>query len=178
MPPRDHFEATVDQIIALFGELQNTSDRVTAITCAAFLDDTLGAALMARFVRVGVEWKERIFTGTNAPLGTFYSKTIAGYALGLFGPQTYTDLAIIRTIRNDFAHTPAPLRFTDTVIASKCARLKTPGRIELGLGSPFSTETGPKAIYAQTVFHIASHLLGPVRVKPPPSRPSFPSGLP
>jgi hypothetical protein len=177
MPPRDHFEATFEQIVALVGELQNVSDRVTAISCAAFLDDTVGAALMARFIPIGVTWKDRIFTGVNAPFGSFYSKMVAGYALGLFGPLTYADLNIIRSVRNDFAHTATPLLFTDEAISKKCGQLTTPSRTELGLGMPFPGETGPKVTYAQTALGIANRLLVPIRRAPPP-RPSVPTDLP
>ena len=68
MPPRDYFlGATLDQVVALLSELQNVSDRVAAISAAAFLDDTLGAALLARFVIMGKTWKNRLFSSENAP---------------------------------------------------------------------------------------------------------------
>lgn len=175
MPPRDHFEgASFEQIEELFHELHNVSDRVTAITCAAFLDDMLGAALLDRFVKLGATWKDRIFNSPNAPLSSFYSKAVTGYALGLFGALTYGDLDIIRHVRNQFAHTATPVQFKDEGIAQLCSKLTTPNRINLGLGSPFPLDPGPKGRYARTVSGIAQALLTGDDI----SQPSFPTSLP
>jgi hypothetical protein len=97
----------------MFAETGNASDRVAAVACAAFLDDSLGAALSARFVRLGKGWEDRIFSGGTAPLGTFSAKIRLGYALALFRPSTQKDLDLIRTIRNAFAHTASPVFFSD-----------------------------------------------------------------
>jgi hypothetical protein len=177
MPPRDYFlAATIDEVVTLFGELQNASDRVSAISAAAFLDDTLGAALLARFVRVGTTWKDRMFSTPNAPFSSFYSKSVAGFAMGLFGPLTYADLTNVRRIRNEFAHTATPLHFSDPNIASHCEALTTPSRVNMGLGTPFPLETGPKVQYARTVYGIAITLIGQTRSAV--TRPSFPDALP
>jgi DNA-binding MltR family transcriptional regulator len=177
MPPRNYFEGFTDgTFLALLGELQNVSDRVTAISAAAFLDDTLGAALLARFVRIGVTWKDRIFSAPNAPLGSFYSKTALGYALGLFGPSTYGDLDIIRKVRNEFAHTATPLQFNDATVAALCGRLTSAGRFQMGLGTLLLSETGPKVDYVRSVYGIAVTLLGQMRSAPP--QPTFPTVLP
>jgi hypothetical protein len=112
MPPRDHFEGTPEQIEAMFIEMGSVSDRVAAVCCLAFLDDSLGAALAARFVRLGREWEDRIFGGANGPLSTFSAKIRLGYALAILGPATYKDLDIMRSVRNDFAHTAGPISFT------------------------------------------------------------------
>ena len=177
MPPRDYFEGFSDgTFLALLGELQDVSDRVAAISAAAFLDDTLGAALLARFVKVGVTWKDRIFSSPNAPLSSFYSKTVIGYALGLFGPTIYADLDIIRKIRNEFAHTATPLQFNDTAIAALCSRLTSSNRFQMGLGTLLVSESGPKVEYVRSVYGIAVTLLGQMRSVS--SRPAFPSVLP
>jgi DNA-binding MltR family transcriptional regulator len=136
---RDHFEGSDQQVMAMFAEMQNVNDRVAAVSCTAFLDDSIGAALAAHFVRLGKQWQDLIFSGPTAPLSTFAGKIRVGYALGLYGSATCKDLDIMRSIRNDFAHTAGPLSFTDTVIADKCSRLSTPRRIikgELGGLSP------------------------------------------
>ena len=108
---------TLEEFIALAGELQNVSDRVVAISCAAWLDDTLGSVLAAHLVRMGQQWLDRVFDSPTAPLGNFSSKIVIGYAMGLFGPRTRADLEIIRAVRNTFAHTPGPVLFTGAGIA-------------------------------------------------------------
>jgi hypothetical protein len=137
MPSHDPSEGrTIEQEIALFAEMAHVSDRVAAIACAAFLDGALMTALAARFVRMGKEWRDRIFSGAAAPLGTFSGKIRLGYALALYGPLTYRDLEIIRQIRNDFAHTAAPLTFDDPEIAEKCGRLTESYSRVIFTGSP------------------------------------------
>lgn len=123
MPPRKHFEGTIAHIASVFTETLHVSDRVAAISCAALLDDTLGAAIAARFIKMGKDWEDRIFIDHNAPLGTFASKIVVGYAMGLFGPLTRANLDRIRSIRNDFAHSAAPVSFDAPVISNKCNQL-------------------------------------------------------
>ena len=123
MPPRKHFEETIEHIASIFIETLNVSDRVAAISCAALLDDILGAVLAARFIKLGKDWQDRIFSDPSATLGTFYSKILIGYAIGVFGPMTRANLDIIRSVRNDFAHSATPLTFDEEDIAKKCRRL-------------------------------------------------------
>jgi DNA-binding MltR family transcriptional regulator len=123
MPFRKHFKGTAQEMGSLFQEMRNASDRVAAIACAAVLDDTLGTIISDRFIRLGKEWEDRIFTNQGAPLGTFHAKIIIGYAMGLIGPVARADLHLIRTIRNDFAHSGNPVRFDDPEISAKCNRI-------------------------------------------------------
>jgi hypothetical protein len=169
MSLRDDIEVTLDQFTALFNEMQNTSDRVAAVSCAAWVDDTLSAALATQFVKMGKTWVDRIFDGPTAPLGTLSAKIVIGYALGLFGPLTRADLEIIRAVRNDFAHTAGPILFTDPEIANKCNRLTTPIRVGVGIGTAFALEDppGPKALYVRTAQHVAGRLIGRTRATQP-----------
>jgi hypothetical protein len=158
-------QSGVRRIQALFEEMQNANDRVAAVSSAAWVDDTLAAALSTRFVKMGKTWTDRVFDGAGAPLGTFSAKIVIGYALGLFGPLTRTDLDTIRSIRNDFAHNAGPLLFTQPDIAAKCAKLTTPSRAGFGMGAAFSLESppGPKALYVRTAQYIAGRLINGAR---------------
>jgi hypothetical protein len=176
MPPRDHFEGSREQVAVLFDEMHHVSDRVAAVSCASFVDDTLGAAIAARFVRLGRQWEKKVFSGADAPLGTLSAKIRLGFALGLYGPRTCADLDIIRSVRNDFAHTAGPILFTDPEIKAKCRRFTTPQRLTMGLATPFIGQTGPKALYVQTAQQISSYLIGAIRAVPL-QRPSFPDAL-
>ena len=175
MPPRDYLKGiSQGEFLALFMEMRHASDRVAAISCVAYLDDTLGWALSARFVARGKQWEARVFSGPDAPLGTLSAKIRLGYALGLYGPMTCADLDLIRAIRNDFAHTALPLSFADAGISGKVSRLKTP--LPRGLGGPFPPND-PKEIYAATVYQIALCVLGDLMNRQI-QRPSFPPTLP
>jgi hypothetical protein len=175
MPPRDYFKGiSKDEFYALFAEMRHASDRVAAVSCAAYLDDTLGWALSARFVVLGKRWEGRLFSGSDAPLGTLSAKVRLGYALALYGPITCADLGLIREIRNDFAHTAKPLSFAKSDIGAKVSRLKTflPG----GLGGPFPPDD-PKQIFAATAQQIAFCLMDDLTSRSIAS-PTFPSTLP
>jgi hypothetical protein len=136
----------------------------------------LGAALLARFVKVGATWKERMFSGPNAPFASFYSKAVAGYAVGLYGPLTYADIDLIRRIRNEFAHRATPLQFGDDPITELCSKLTTPSRIQVSLGTPFPLETGAKVQYCRAVYGVGVALRG--QISSVQARPSHPDVLP
>ena len=62
----------------------------------------------------------------DGPLGTFASKILTAYGLGIFGSNTNHDLLLIRTIRNEFAHCQLPLRFDLPVVKAMCDHLLLP----------------------------------------------------
>jgi DNA-binding MltR family transcriptional regulator len=104
-------------------ELDNESDRASAVLCAAFLDHEL-EVLLRRFMRDIKETNE-LFQQMQ-PLSTFSSKIKFAYVLGLISHEVYHDLNLIRRIRNDFAHDRRARSFTETEIASRCLSLKLP----------------------------------------------------
>ena len=187
MPPRDVLDEKPERLLALFKEIQHTTDRVAAISATAFLDNSLGAALSARFVRLGEDWEDRIFSGQGAPLGTLSAKIAMGYALGLYGPQTRADLDLIRSVRNDFAHTPDPIFFADKRIAAKCKKLTSPERLDKdpiyrGFGMPFDL-SNPRERFIYAARSIATEVVLRVRERRPsyrsaPTRPVPPDSLP
>ena len=83
-------------------EINDQTDRGAALIVATWLDEELRAAIKTRFVNSDFN-ETRVFEG-NGPLSTFSSKIDIGYSLGLLSKQNYSDLTIIRKIRNDFAH--------------------------------------------------------------------------
>jgi hypothetical protein len=170
-------EWPIEETIALFSETAHASDRVAAIACAAFLDGVLLTALAARFIHMGKRWEDRIFSGATAPLSSFSAKMRLGYALALYGPITYRDLDIIRSIRNGFAHTAAPVTFEHPIIAEQCHRLIESQSHVIFTGSatlPF-THGSPKGLYIGATQHIAMSL---IHQEPRPERPTRSVGLP
>jgi hypothetical protein len=65
MPPLDILEEGPTQLNALFKEVQHASDRVAAISATAFLDDSLRVVLRSRFISMGRDWEDRIFSGAR-----------------------------------------------------------------------------------------------------------------
>ena len=62
MPPEDEkFQRQLDERVReLLAEFTHATDRVAAISCAAYLDDALGAAIGTNFIKLGAHWKDRV----------------------------------------------------------------------------------------------------------------------
>jgi hypothetical protein len=57
-------------------------------------------------------------------LGTFSSKIVVAYALELIGPVTRADLDLIRFLRNEFAHSRIPFKFTTEEVRAICDKFQ------------------------------------------------------
>lgn len=84
------------------GELNKESDRGKVLISCCYLEEQLGEIINAFLVRDG-NTKELLF-GFNAPLGSFSSRILMAFSLGLISRDEYEELTRIRKIRNEFAH--------------------------------------------------------------------------
>jgi hypothetical protein len=100
------------------------NDRGVAILTATNTDNSLRYALSRRLV-VGKDNQEELF-GMNGPMGTFNLRIKMAKALKIFGSETDTNLALIRTIRNAFAHSTIPITFKTPAIIELCKFLVMP----------------------------------------------------
>jgi hypothetical protein len=90
-----------------FGQLQQEADaekndRGAAILLAANLENALQYTI-EKFLESGGASMSELF-GHNSPIGSFSSKIIIAHSLRILGKETRSNLDIIRTIRNAFAH--------------------------------------------------------------------------
>lgn len=108
--------------------LQSIDDRAMAIIDSADLERSLERALESRMRPLSKAEFRNIFVGENAPLVSFSAKTKIAHAFGLIGPRTVSELDKIRTIRNQFAHSPKPISFKTHSVKACCATLETPER--------------------------------------------------
>jgi len=94
------------------------------IALTSLLDRYIGVLIVVRFlVSISKRDYDRIFGGYG-PVASFSSKIAMGTALGVvFGDMAH-DLAILKKIRNDFAHGIALQRLADEPHASRCRSLK------------------------------------------------------
>jgi hypothetical protein len=76
------------------------SDRGCALVGAAILEESLANLLRASFVPGTAEE----LLGQDRPLGTFSARIKAARAIGLIDKTDFTDLELVRKIRNDTAH--------------------------------------------------------------------------
>lgn len=116
-------------------EPQTQSDRGAAILGGAYVESILEGAIKSKLVDLKLDGSQtlfdRIFKGYG-PLATFSSKIDLGFGLQLIGERSYRDLAIIRRIRNAFAHDLEPntpdkaLTFQVQSIVDRCSNLWIP----------------------------------------------------
>jgi hypothetical protein len=178
MTLRDDIESAVDELTVLFNEMQHANDRVAAISCAAWLDDMLSAAISVKFIRLGVDWKERVFDSAVAPLSSLHAKITIGYAMGLYGPLARADLDIIRSVRNKFAHRANPISFNDQNISKKCLTLRYSRLPSEGILGWVGDDASPREHYIHASLKLASRLLIPARASRILARPKPPDALP
>ena len=62
----------------------------------------------------------------NGPLGTFSSKILLAYAFNFIGPETRSDLDLIRLIKSRFAHSRKPFDFSEPTIKPITDGIKSP----------------------------------------------------
>src|SRR5579859_4286121 len=108
----------------LFTEnLVGESDRGAALVALAYLDELLARLLKANMLECNVTKKLLEYPG---PLATASGRADLAYVSGYLGKETYSDLCVVRKIRNKFAHGHHVLRFTDTAVEGLCSSLQAP----------------------------------------------------
>lgn len=115
-------EPTKENITALERELYSGPDRAAAVVLASLVERSLGHLLRLSMREEGIG---DIFD-SDGLLGSFGAKIQICYALKLIGPTTRHDLTIIRVLRNQFAHSRKPIRFSTDVVKTACQHLSIP----------------------------------------------------
>lgn len=92
-------------------------DRHAALACAAALEHGLKRAI-ALHLAPGADLKAIFENYPSAPLSSFADRTAMALGLGVITKETEADFAIIREIRNTFAHSVRPISFADPDLAS------------------------------------------------------------
>lgn len=106
------------------------SDRGTALIAVAWVDDALETCLRVFFrgeKNGGSGDRHRSIVDavlqSEGPLGSFASRIKLAYLLGIITVSLYSDLEIMRKIRNSFAHGRQTVRFSDQSIKDRCKSL-------------------------------------------------------
>lgn len=87
------------------------------------LDTRLERLLLSHMLQGKVA--KDLVVGRNAPLGTFSSRINACFALGLITSSERSDLNLVRSIRNEFAHREHGITFEDETIRGLCSSLNS-----------------------------------------------------
>ena len=98
------------------------SDRGAAILAGSFVEHYLGLFLRSKTKDEKIA--EELFGGMG-PLATFSQRIAVAYAFGFIDQKQYTDLGLIRKIRNYFAHHPLQGTFQAEEIQNRASNLST-----------------------------------------------------
>jgi mannitol operon repressor len=115
--------STLDDLVNFVQELKRESDRGLALVAAALIDDKLGETLRALFCEGPTAAK--LLDANNAPLGTFSSRSEACFALGLIDDYEHSEIALLRKVRNEFAHAKHGMSFQTPSVQGLCSSLKS-----------------------------------------------------
>jgi hypothetical protein len=124
--PLDHLPQELSEIVDKYGafrkELRKESDRGCALLATSQLELNLEKLLSKKMVGSN-KHKKKLFE-FNGPLGTFSSRILITYSIGLISKFHMDDLQAVRKIRNEFGHTPKPINFDNETIGNLCKSLK------------------------------------------------------
>ncbi len=116
--------STAEDLAKFVEELKRESDRGLALVAAALIDDKLGETLRSFFCDESPS-AAKLLDDSNAALGTFSSRSEACFALGLIDDYEYSEIALLRKVRNEFAHARHGMSFQAPRVQGLCSSLKT-----------------------------------------------------
>ena len=99
---------------------KSSSERGEVLVVASILEDLLRQCIEAHVV--AHRDIKQLTNGSTAPVGTFFSRILVSFAIGLIPEDEYTELNLIRKIRNEFAH-HTNATFQSQSVAKRCASL-------------------------------------------------------
>jgi len=135
-------------------ELSGESDRAAAIVGCALLDERL-AELLEEFLVQNLDGRADLLNSedVNAPLGSFGSRIVAAYAVGLIDKPQRDALRRLKKVRNLFAH-KLGRGFTDQDIATHCVEVHRLCPTENYGGR----ERTPRQLFQDTVAFLAGKI--------------------
>jgi hypothetical protein len=98
---KDDVDASFAEILKGIGYVKTETDRGAALVGAAMLDEGLRTALGMYFEP---DVAADLLDDGNAPLHAFSARIKIAYALSIIDREMYSDLGVIRSVRNEAAH--------------------------------------------------------------------------
>lgn len=131
------------KVIEFRKNLTQESDRGIALMGTAYIDERLKVLIEKYLIEDNSILKTMFdFSG---PLGTFSSRLMMAYSLGLIPKNIFNNSNILRKIRNDFAHVSRPISFDEEPVKSRCYSLNIHG---------IDTKSRAKARFTRTIMTI------------------------
>jgi hypothetical protein len=154
--------SSVEHFTDFFREIADLGNqRGAAILLATHLEDALQLAVTTR-LKINPKYLNEVL-GFDRPLGSFTNKIRMAYAIGLITQFTRTNLDIIRSVRNAFAHSVIPISFDTTEVLNASQLLELPQSLPptSSLAEPYSSIEGPESLrtYRQVCVTTSHNLL-------------------
>ncbi len=116
-------QSDIKDLAHFIDELNKETDRGLPLVAAALVDEKLLETLRSFFCNKSAA--EKLLDESNAPLGTFSSRTEACFALGLIDEFEYKEISLIRKIRNEFARARHGMSFQNEKVSGLCSSLQS-----------------------------------------------------
>lgn len=145
--------STAEDLAKFVTELKRETDRGLPLVGAALIDDRLAETLRSFFCES--PRSSKLIDDSNAPLGTFSSRTEMCFALGLIDEYEYTEIGLIRKVRNEFAHAKHGIAFSSPRVQGLCSSLKSdlPQGADYPLQDPRFRFTNAVVCLALRLYH-------------------------
>jgi len=98
----------------------------------------------------------------DGPLSSFSGQIKVGYAMGIYDAAIRRDLDRMREIRNTFAHSIHPLKFTTPAIMAACKDFVAPSKFSLDGADPPPTPEQPRLQYMMAATALVTKLGGAI----------------
>lgn len=126
----------IEDLTHFLEELNRETDRGLPLVAAALIDERLEETLRSFFCEGRTATK--LLDEANAPLGNFAARSHACFALALVDEFEYSEIELIRKIRNVFAHAKHGMSFRNEKVKALCSSLRSnlPGGAGYDLSDP------------------------------------------
>ena len=111
----------IEDLASFLKELQKETDRGLPLVGTSLIDEKLRDTLEAFFL--SGKSSKKLLDEPNAPLGTFSGRLEACYVLGLIDDYEYSEINLLRKVRNEFAHSRHGTSFKTDKIQGLCSTL-------------------------------------------------------
>jgi mannitol operon repressor len=131
----------IKRIASFLNIFYKETDRGAALMAGSVIDEILKEIIL-KFL-IDIKESGQLMNGFNAPIGTFSSRILMAYTLGLIEDTEYFEIETIRKIRNLFGHSWTEADFFTPKIKSQIEKF------------PFQEQT-----FRLTFNHTVANLLG------------------
>ena len=109
--------------------------RSIVLVIGAILEQGLATAILVNLPGIEAGNEGYVFMDDAAPLRDFDARIRMAFALGIFGEGMRSDLSLIRSIRNTFAHSRLDINFDTPEVVEACRHFTLPKRTPTSLVS-------------------------------------------